>query len=172
MPRSPSTSPTPPNSPRRSPSSQTGYPAASNRPSRRAWPPSSATRLRHRDPPRRPAPVRLPPRRNRRRGTLRRANAMTTNTGAARPLDRITRITPNICPLDSVGLHVCRTHIVQFCFSSGQGDAQEVRPGLPGGRGAAGPGDLRGDRPLARPTNSAAGHRPGLGQAMATGPAG
>ena len=32
-----------PNSPKRSPSSPTGYPAARNRPSRRAWPPSSAT---------------------------------------------------------------------------------------------------------------------------------
>jgi hypothetical protein len=43
-----------------------------------------------------PAQVCLPPRRQRRRRALRRANAMTTNTGAARPLDRITRITPKI----------------------------------------------------------------------------
>ena len=42
----------------------------------------------------RPAPVRLPPRRQRRRRTLRRADPMTTTIGAARPLDRITRITP------------------------------------------------------------------------------
>jgi hypothetical protein len=48
----------------------------------------------HRHPPRRPAPVRLPPRRQRRRRTLRRADAMTTSTGTARVLDRITRITP------------------------------------------------------------------------------
>ena len=53
-------------------------------------------RLQHRHPLRRPAPVRLPPRRQRRRRTLRRADTMTSTTGATRPLDKITRITPII----------------------------------------------------------------------------
>jgi hypothetical protein len=55
-------------------------------------------RLQHRCPARRPAPVRLPPRRQRRRRTLRRASAVIANVGAARSLDRITRITPNRNP--------------------------------------------------------------------------
>jgi hypothetical protein len=41
-------------------------------------------------------PVRLPPRRKRRRRTLRQAGAMTADTGAARSLDKITRITPSL----------------------------------------------------------------------------
>ena len=43
---------------------------------------------------RRPAPVRLPPRRQRRRRTLRRASIMTGRTH--QPLDKITRITPTM----------------------------------------------------------------------------
>jgi hypothetical protein len=55
-------------------------------------------RLQHRHPLRRPAPVRLPPRRQRRRRTLRRADTMINTTRPTRPaLDKITRITPNIC---------------------------------------------------------------------------
>ena len=51
--------------------------------------------LQHQHPLRRPAPVRLPPRRQRRRRPLRRAGAMTGTTGLTRPaLDKITRITP------------------------------------------------------------------------------
>ena len=107
---------TPPNSPRRSPSSPTGYPAASNtalaaEPRRLRRPP----RLQHRHPPRRPAPVRLPPRRQRRRRTLRRANAMTTNTGAAHPLDKITRITPTMRYGSMV--RVCQVNGVTSVFS-------------------------------------------------------
>jgi hypothetical protein len=45
---------------------------------------------------RRPAPIRLPPRRQRRRRTLRRASAMTTKPGwRAEHLTNIIRITPN-----------------------------------------------------------------------------
>jgi|SRR5215468_17578 len=63
-------------------------------------------RLQHRHPLRRPAPVRLPPRRQRRRRTLRRADTMTTKTCPAhRPLDKITRITPNICCVSIVSSH-------------------------------------------------------------------
>jgi len=50
-------------------------------------------RLQHPDPLRRPAPVRLPPRRQRRRRTLPRADTMNSKTDAANALDRITRIT-------------------------------------------------------------------------------
>ena len=54
-------------------------------------------RLHHRHPLRRPAPVRLPPRRQRRRRPLRRADIMINKTRLAhRTLDKITRITPNL----------------------------------------------------------------------------
>lgn len=54
-------------------------------------------RLQHRHPPRRPAPVRVPPRRQRRRRTLRRADPMITNcTLTHPPPDKITPITPII----------------------------------------------------------------------------
>ena len=45
----------------------------------------------------RPAPVRLPPRSQRRRRTLRRAGTMINKAGTARVLDRITRITMLLC---------------------------------------------------------------------------
>jgi hypothetical protein len=53
------------------------------------WPASS--------PDRQTAPVRLPPRRQRRRRTLRRAGTMINKVGTARALDRITRITVAVC---------------------------------------------------------------------------
>jgi len=52
-------------------------------------------RLRHRHPVRRPAPLHLPPRRQRRRRTLRRADTVINNTRMTHhALDKITRITP------------------------------------------------------------------------------
>ena len=93
-PRSPSTWPTRPSSPRCSPSSPAGFGQPETGPRRQLRRLRRPPRLQHRHPLRRPAPVRLPPRRQRRRRTLRRADTMITKTGAARPLDRITRITP------------------------------------------------------------------------------